>query len=155
MLIIMINDNVYIYILYIYIFNYNDYCYYYSVFLYFCMCFFISISIDLFVIIVITHTHIYIYMCVCLCIKSPVWCFIPMLPSSGNPQLDVRNLQLAGAERVTFGGDSLRLHLRWRSSGTPSATDAAEPWPWPGWPYGTIPGWLPSDKLEESPLDMT
>ena len=148
---------IYLFCIYIYIFNYNDYCYYYSVFLYFCMCFFISISIDLFVIIVITHTHIYIYICVCvcLCIKSPVWCFIPMLPSSGNPQLDVGNLQLAGAERVTFGGDSLRLHLRWRSSGTPSATDAAEPWPWPGWPYGTIPGWLPSDKLEESPLDMT
>ena len=125
--------------------------------LYFCIsaCVSLFLYLLIYLLLLLLHTHIYIYVCVCLCIKSPVWCFIPMLPSSGNPQLDVRNLQLAGAERVTFGGDSLRLHLRWRSSGTPSATDAAEPWPWPGWPYGTIPGWLPSDKLEESPLDMT
>ena len=99
------------------------------------------------------YIYIFIYMCVSL-YKIPCLVLHSHAPQLGNPQL-VGNLQLAGAERVTFGGDSLRLHLRWRSSGTPSATDAAEPWPWPGWPSGTIPWWLPSDKLEESPLDMT
>ena len=61
--------------------------------LYFCICFFIFILTVLFIIIVV-HIYIYIYIyniyiylfilcvCVCLCIKSPVWCFIPMLPSS-------------------------------------------------------------------------
>lgn len=52
-------------------------------------------------------------MCVCLCIKYPVWCFIPMLPSSlGNPvtwcfsSQALNELRSEGIPCVfTFGGE--------------------------------------------------
>lgn len=133
----------------IYIYIYNDYCYYYSVFLHLFLYFYSYRFIYYYC---CAHTHIYIiYVCVSL-YKIPCLVLHSHAPQLFGKSSDVV-LQLAGAERVTFGGDSLRLHLWWRSSGTPSATDAAEPWPWPKGPSGTIPWWLPSDKLEESPLN--